>query len=85
MSNKWLSVIDVTPPRPDCEEGGANTGEGTKGGSDGEEKQIEAERKTLDRLHRKRSRKGETVQRSTQSQVDKGHGETMRFYGNQPH
>lgn len=59
-----------------------NKGEGTKGGSDGGEKQIAAERKTLDSLHKK---KGEIVQRSTQSQVDNGCGENMRFYGNQPH
>lgn len=58
MSNEWLSVIDVTPPLGQTvERGGVNTGEGTKGGSDGEEKQIEAERKTLHRLHKKGAEK----------------------------
>lgn len=58
MSNEWLSVTDVTPPSARLwREGGVNTGEWTKGGSDGEEKQIEAERKTLDRLHKKGAEK----------------------------
>lgn len=45
-----------------------NEGGGTKGGSDAGEKQIAAERKTLDSQHEKekKSRTGERVQRSTE-------------------
>lgn len=38
-----------------------NKGEGTKGGSDGGEKQIAAERKTLDSLHKKKRRNSSKV------------------------
>lgn len=44
------------PPQLDCGTSRVvNKGEGTKGGSDGGEKQIAAERKTLDRLHEKKA------------------------------
>lgn len=60
----------------------------TKEGNRGGEKQTQAEKKTLhlrDSQKSKGGKRGQTVQRSRESQAAEDHGDNRCFYGDQPH